>query len=168
MPISELLLPEFDQEMAKTRTVLERCPEDKFGWKPHAKSFDMGSLATHVATMVGWLTDTINHDSYDIAPAGGEPDKEKPVKTTKELLERFDKAVTDARQAMASASDERWKESWSLLSGGQPLFTAPRYSAIRSFVLNHCIHHRAQLSVYLRLNDLPVPAIYGPSADEEW
>jgi uncharacterized damage-inducible protein DinB len=167
MTISELLLPEFDQEMAKTRTVLERCPESKFGWRPHAKSFDMGALATHVATMVGWVADMINNDSYDIAPPGGEPYKEEPAKTTKELLERFDKAAVEARTAMAAASDEQWMKSWSLLSGGQALFTAPGYSAVRAFILNHCIHHRAQLGVYLRLNDLPVPATYGPSADEQ-
>lgn len=167
MTISELLLPEFDQEMAKTRTVLERCPEDKYGWKPHDKSFTTGALATHVAVMVGWVADTINNDSYDIAPVGGEPYKETPAKTTKELLERFDKAVAGARKAMAGAGDEQWMKPWSLLSGGQPIFTAPRYTAIRAFVLNHCIHHRAQLGVYLRLNDLPVPATYGPSADEE-
>lgn len=167
MPISELLLPEFDQEMVKTRVVLERCPEDKFGWKPHEKSFDMGALATHVATMVAWLADTINSDTYDIAPPGGEPYKEVPAKTTKELLERFDAAVASARKAMQGATDEHWMKPWSLLSGGQSLFSAPRYSAIRSFVLNHCIHHRAQLGVYLRLNDVPVPATYGPSADEQ-
>lgn len=167
MPISELLLPEFDQEMAKTRAVLERCPENKFGWKPHDKSFTMGALATHVANMVGWLADTINHDSYDIAPPGGEPYKEAPATTTKELLERFDKAVAEARKSMQGASDEHWMKSWSLLSGGNAIFTAPRYTAIRAFVMNHCIHHRAQLTVYLRLNDLPVPALYGPSADEQ-
>lgn len=167
MPISELLLPEFDQEMAKTRTVLERCPEDKFGWKPHDKSFTMGALATHVATMVAWLADTINHDTYDVAPPGAEPYREVPATTTQELLERFDKAVAEARKSMQGASDEHWMKSWSLLSGGNTLFTSPRYTAIRAFVLNHCIHHRAQLGVYLRLNNLPVPALYGPSADEQ-
>jgi uncharacterized damage-inducible protein DinB len=167
MPISELLLPEFDQEMVTTRKVLERCPEAKFGWKPHEKSFDMGALATHIATMVAWLADTINNDAYDIAPPGGEPYKEAPAKTTKELLERFDAAVASSRKAMQGASDEHWMQPWALLSGGQTLFSAPRYTAIRSFVLNHCIHHRAQLGVYLRLNDVAVPATYGPSADEQ-
>jgi len=167
MPISDLLLPEFDEEIAKTRTVLERCPEDKFGWKPHEKSFAMGALATHIAVMMGWLADTIAKDTYDVAPPGEEPYKEVPATTRAELLKRFDEGVVVARQALAGASDERWKQTWSLLSGGQALFTMPRYTAVRSFILNHVIHHRAQLGVYLRLNDVSVPAIYGPSADEQ-
>ncbi len=167
MPISELLLPEFDQEMASTRKVLDRCPDDKFGWKPHEKSFAMGSLGTHIASMTGWLADTMTKDTYDIAPVGQEPYKEAPAKTRAELLSRFDEGVAAARKTMEGVSDEHWMKTWSLLSGGQALFTMPRYTAVRSFILNHIIHHRAQLSVYLRLNDIPVPAIYGPSADEQ-
>jgi uncharacterized damage-inducible protein DinB len=167
MPISDLLLPEFDQEMARTRTVLERCPEAKFGWKPHEKSFAIGPLATHIVMMMKWLADTMNADSFDVAPPGQEPYREEPVKTQAELLKRFDQGVAAARQSMIGVSDDHWMRPWSLLSGGNALFTMPRYTAVRAFILNHAIHHRAQLGVYLRLNNIPVPAIYGPSADEQ-
>jgi uncharacterized damage-inducible protein DinB len=166
MKITDALLPEFDQEMASTRRTLERVPDDKLTWKPHPKSWTMGSLATHISNMTGWMTDTITKDSFDIAPAGAPPYKEEPVASQKELLERFDKNVTAARAALAGASDEHLLQSWSLLATGKTLFTMPRIACIRSFVMNHVIHHRAQLGVYLRLNDIPVPAIYGPSADE--
>ncbi len=166
MPISDALLPEFDQEMANTRKVLERCPEDKFGWKPHPKSFAMGALATHIVNMPGWAVDTIAKDSFDIAPPGSPPYKEEPLTSRKELLERFDKNIAAARNAIAGAADEHWAKQWSLLMGGQNIFTMPRIAVVRSMILNHIIHHRAQLGVYLRLNDVPVPAIYGPTADE--
>jgi uncharacterized damage-inducible protein DinB len=166
MKITDALLPEFDQEMANTRRTLERVPDDKLTWKPHPKSWTMGSLATHISNMTGWMTDTITKDSFDIAPAGAPPYKEEPVASQKELLERFDKNVTAARAALAGSSDEHLLQSWSLLATGKTLFTMPRIACIRSFVMNHVIHHRAQLGVYLRLNDIPVPAIYGPSADE--
>jgi len=166
MKITDSLLPEFDQEMANTRKTLERIPDDKLTWKPHPKSFDMGSLATHIANMTGWLTDTIAKDSFDLAPAGAPPYKEEPAKSGKELLERFDKNVKAARAALAGASDEHLMQNWSLLATGKTLFTMPRIGCIRTFVMNHVIHHRAQLGVYLRLNDIPVPSIYGPSADE--
>ncbi len=167
MNIADALLPEFDQESANTRKVLARCPEDKFGWKPHPKSFTMGALATHIVNMTGWTVDTIDKDSFDVAPPGAPPYKEDPVKTRKELLERFDKNVAAARTAIAGASNEHLMQPWSLLSGGQTIFSIPRVACLRSFVFNHTIHHRAQLGVYLRLNDVPVPAIYGPSADEQ-
>ena len=166
MPIKDALLPEFDQEMANTRKVLERCPEDKYGWKPHAKSFSMGSLATHIANMTGWTVDTITKDSFDVAPPGAPPYKEEPVATCKELLERFDQNAANARAAIAGATDDQFMASWSLLAGGQTIFSMPRIACIRGMVMNHIIHHRGQLTVYLRLNDVPVPAIYGPSADE--
>jgi uncharacterized damage-inducible protein DinB len=155
--------------MANTRKVLERCPEDKFGWKPHPKSFSMAALATHIANMTGWAVDIIEKDSFDIAP----PDKnvsaaiQEPVTSQKELLALFDKNVSAARAALAGASDEHLAKTWSLLGGGQTILSMPRMVCIRSFVMNHTIHHRAQLGVYLRLNDVPVPAIYGPSADEQ-
>jgi len=167
MPIKDALLREFDQEMANTRKVLERCPEDKFGWKPHAKSFSMASLATHLANMTGWTVATIAKDSFDISPPGAPPYKEEPVATRKELLERFDKNTANAHTAIAGATDDQFMASWSLLAGGQPIFTMPRIACIRTMVLNHIIHHRGQLTVYLRLNDVAVPAIYGPSADEQ-
>ncbi len=164
--IRDALLPEFDQEMATTRKVLERCPDDKFGWKPHPKSFAMGALATHIANMVGWTVDTIAKDSFDVAPPGAPPYQEAPAANKEELLTKFDKNVTAARSALASVTDEQLGKTWSLLQGGQTLFSMPRMVCVRSFIMNHTIHHRAQLTVYLRLNDIPVPSVYGPSADE--
>ncbi|HUE04155.1 MAG TPA: DinB family protein [Bryobacteraceae bacterium] len=165
--IRDALLPEFDQEMASTRKTLDRCPEDKYGWTPHPKSFSMAALATHIANMTGWTVDVIEKDSFDISPPGAPPYKEEPAASREELLAKFDKSVTAARAALAGASDEHLAKTWSLLAGGETLFSMPRMVCIRSFVMNHCIHHRAQLTVYLRLNDVPVPAIYGPSADEQ-
>ena len=126
----------------------------------------MGSLATHIANMPGWGTDALDKESFDVAPIGAPPFKEEPAKTTKELLERFDKGVAQARAALAKSSDEQLRQPWSLLAGGQTIFTMPRVAVLRAMILSHMIHHRAQLGVYLRLNDIPVPAIYGPSADE--
>ncbi|HTR39847.1 MAG TPA: DinB family protein [Bryobacteraceae bacterium] len=166
MKISEMLLPEFDQEMANTRKTLERIPEDKFGWKPHPKSFAAGALGTHIAQMTGWAVDTMTKDSFDIAPPGQEHRPNPPAATQKELLEMFDQGASKARAAIAAASDETFMGPWSLLAGGKVLMTMPRVAVIRTFVLNHVIHHRAQLGVYLRLNDVPVPSVYGPSADE--
>ena len=165
--IRDALLPEFDQEIANTRKTLERCPEDKFGWKPHPKSFSMGSLATHIANMTGWTVDVIEKDSFDVAPPGAPPYKEEPASTRQELLEKFDKNAAAARAALAKVTDEQMGASWSLLAGGHTIFSMPRMACLRSMVMNHCIHHRAQLTVYLRLNDVPVPALYGPSADEQ-
>jgi uncharacterized damage-inducible protein DinB len=165
MTISEALLPEFDQEMANTRKTLERVPDEKLGWKPHEKSFAMGALAQHVATMVGWTVDAIKKDSFDIAP-GGEPYRPPELKSRQEILAAFDSGVAGARAAIAGASDEHLLKPWSLLNNGTPVMTMPRLAVIRSFVMNHTIHHRAQLGVYLRLNDVAVPSIYGPSADE--
>jgi len=165
--IRDALLPEFDQEMANTRKTLERCPEDKYGWKPHPKSFSMAGLATHIATMTGWAVDVIGKDSFDIAPPGAPPYKEEPVTSRQQLLARFDQSVSAARAALAGAGDAHLTQTWSLLAGGQTIFSMPRIACLRSFVMNHTIHHRAQLTVYLRLNDVPVPALYGPSADEQ-
>ena len=167
MKINEALLPEFDQEMANTRKTLERVPDDKLGWKPHPKSFAMGSLATHIVNMIGWTTDTIAKDSFDISPPGAPPYKEEPAGSRKELLEKFDKNVTAARAAIAGASDENLLKPWSLLVQGHKAFTLPRVAVLRSVVMNHMIHHRAQLGVYLRINDIPIPGLYGPSADEK-
>jgi uncharacterized damage-inducible protein DinB len=166
MKISDALLPEFDQEMAKTRTTLERCPEAKYGWKPHEKSFSMGGLAIHIANMAGWASETVSQDSFDISPVGAPPYKEEPPASQKELLEKFDRGVTKARAAIAGASDEDLMKQWSLLAAGKTIFTMPRVVVLRSMIFNHVIHHRGQLTVYLRMNDVAVPAIYGPSADE--
>jgi uncharacterized damage-inducible protein DinB len=166
MPIRDALLPEFDQEMTNTRKTLERVPDDKLGWKPHTKSMSMGHLATHIANMIGWTSDTMNKDSFDISPPGAPPYKEVPAASRTELLSKFDQNVASARSALAGANDEAFLANWSLKAAGNTLFTMPRIACVRSFVMNHVIHHRAQLGVYLRLNDIPVPALYGPSADE--
>lgn len=166
MRLSETLLPEFDHEMANTRKTLERVPDDKFGWKPHEKSWAMGGLATHVANLPSWVVMAINQDALDIAPPGQEPYREQEAKSRAELLSKFDANVTAARAALTQVSDEHLLKNWSLLKGGETLMTMPRLTVVRTWVMNHSIHHRAQLGVYLRLNDIPLPAIYGPSADE--
>ncbi len=167
MALSESLLPEFDHEMANTRKTLERVPDDKFDWQPHEKSTKMGGLATHLANIPTWVNHTINQDSLDLAPEGQPPLRAALLNSTAEALETFDKNVAAARAAIAGASDEKLFQPWSLLSGGNTVLTMPRIAVLRSFVMNHSIHHRAQLGVYLRLNDVAVPSIYGPSADEE-
>jgi uncharacterized damage-inducible protein DinB len=167
MAISQALLPEFDHEMANTRKTLERVPDEKFGWKPHEKSMAMGILATHIASLPGWVVQTMKQQSLDLAPEGGEPFKLPEANTTKEVLQLFDQSVSAARAVIADASDEEMLKPWSLLMTGKTIFTMPRAGVLRSFVISHGIHHRAQLGVYLRLNDVPVPSIYGPSADEQ-
>jgi uncharacterized damage-inducible protein DinB len=166
MPLSAALLPEFDQEMATTRRVLDRVPEDRFGWKPHEKSFSMGILASHVASLPSLATRAMETESFDFAPPGGQPYKMPVATSHRELMEIFDRNVAGARAAITAASDEHLQKSWTLLAGGQTIFTLPRVGVLRGLFMNHHIHHRGQLSVYLRLNDVPVPSIYGPSADE--
>jgi uncharacterized damage-inducible protein DinB len=167
MSIADSLLPEFDHEIANTRKTLERVREDKFDWKPHKKSWAMGDLATHLANIPSWASYTINQDSLDLAPVGGSPIKVPPATSLKAILESFDRNAFEARASIAGASDAHLLNPWTLLSGGNVIFTLPRIACLRTYVMNHMIHHRAQLGLYLRLNDLPVPAIYGPSADEE-
>jgi uncharacterized damage-inducible protein DinB len=166
MSISASLLPEFDQEMANTRKALERMPDDKFDWKPHEKSGTMGWLANHLANLPSWTVYTINQDTLDLAPTDGESLKWEGKGSRQELLDYFDKNVGAARAAIAGASDEEMLKPWSLLKGGVTLMTLPKIAVMRGFVMNHIIHHRGQFTVYLRLNDVPVPPIYGPSADE--
>jgi uncharacterized damage-inducible protein DinB len=160
------MLPEFDQEMISTRKTLERLPDDKFAWKPHDKSMPLGKLAEHLAGIPGWIPMTIDEDSLDLAPPGGSAPTPPPAETSAQLLELFDKNIAAARTALERVSDERLMQPWSLLHGGATLLTLPRVAVLRTFVMNHLIHHRAQLGVYLRLNDIPVPSVYGPSADE--
>ena len=162
MALGDALLPEFDHEMANTRKTLERVPDDKLGWKPHPKSSSMGQLASHIVNMLGWTPVTVEQDSYDVATNPQPPE----LKSRSSMLENFDKNVAAARASIAKASDEQLKKPWSLLKSGQAIFTQPRIALLRGFIMNHLIHHRAQLGVYLRLNDIPVPSIYGPSADE--
>ena len=163
MAIKDALLPEFDHEMATTRRVLERVPDDKFAWKPHAKSMTMGDLAGHIAEMLQWSGEILNQTEFDL---GATPRQAEKPKTRAALLERFDQEVKAARAAIASKNDAEFMANWTLKRGAQELFTMPRAGTFRTFVMNHIIHHRGQLSVYLRMNDVPVPSIYGPSADE--
>jgi uncharacterized damage-inducible protein DinB len=166
MSISASLLGEFDHEFANTRRVLERVPEGKFDWKPHPKSMALGRLASHLTELPLWCTHTFKLTELDLAPPGAPPYQPATLATRDAILKAFDENLAPARAALAAASDADFLVPWSLKSGGQTLFTLPRIAVYRSFVMNHMIHHRAQLGVYLRLNDVPVPPLYGPSADE--
>jgi uncharacterized damage-inducible protein DinB len=162
--ISEILVPEFDNETQKTRRLLEVVPFDDPEWKPHQKSMSIGRLAGHVADLLSWAGETVNKPSLAIEPGGYEPFHPN---STKELLEVFDARVAEARAAISGASDDHLQHIWTLSFGDQKIFSLPRFSVLRSVVMNHMIHHRGQLSVYLRLRNVPVPGMYGPSADEK-
>ena len=162
MAIKDSLLPEFDSEMATTRRVMERLKEDKYDWAPHEKSMKAGRLASHIAEMTVWGTISITQDSLDLA-GGHQPFN---ASSRAELLAAFDKNVEECRKAIEGASDETLMQSWSLKQGDTVIMTLPKISVLRTLVMNHTIHHRGQLSVYLRLTGTPVPSIYGPSADE--
>ena len=167
MSFKDTVLPEFDMEMDNTRRTLERIPDDKFSWKPHEKSGTLGWMAGHVATIPQWAKITMEQDSLDLAPAGGSSFVPPKPANRKEVLEIFDKSRAEARAALAAASDAAYAKSWALLMGGRELFREPRSAVLRRMVFNHMIHHRGQLTVYLRLLNVPVPALYGPSADEQ-
>jgi len=163
MTMSQALLPEFDQEMKLTRKALERVPDDKFDWKPHEKSMSMGKLAGHLAELPAFgtamiMTEGLNFDKGDYKPAA--------VSNRAEVLALFDKSVAEAREAIAGATDDHLRQSWKIIYQEKPLFDAPRAVGLRGMMMNHVVHHRGQLTVYLRLNDVAVPSIYGPSADE--
>jgi len=162
MALSEALLPEFDEEMKNTRKMLERIPDDKFDYKPHEKSMALGRLASHVAELPNWAAHTLQTDVLEIQ-AGQQP---YIAKSNKQLLEDFDKNVAEGRKLIAAATDADFAKIWTFKYGGQTIFSMPRSAVIRSVVMNHLIHHRAQLSVYLRLNEIEIPGMYGPSADE--
>ena len=167
MSISKMILPEFENEMANTRKTLERVPDDKLDWKPHEKSMTLGGLATHLSHIPSWTKNTFEADELDLAPpAGSGPPRMEQVKSAAAALEAFDENVASARTALENAADETWQGQWTLRLGDKKIFTLPRTAVMRGFVMNHMIHHRAQLGVYLRLLDVPVPSIYGPSADE--
>lgn len=168
MPIADGLLPEFDHEFATTRKLLERVPDADLNWKPHDKSMSLGQLATHVANIgTFWCTQTMNEASYDVA-AQNDPEARLAVaSSTAELVKNFDEKMKVARAAVAKASDAEMMAPWALKNGTQQIFSMPRIAVFRSFVMNHMIHHRGQLSVYLRLRNVPLPSIYGPSADEQ-
>ncbi|MDB5035032.1 MAG: DinB superfamily protein [Chlorobi bacterium] len=168
MAIAESILPEFDQEMANTRKLLAIVPEEHASWKPHEKSTAMGALALHLANIPTWAGFTLTKTELNMKPNAGEegsgfvPPKYESMTDT---LEQFDKNVAEARQVIASTSDEEMMVPWTLLQGEHKIFTLPRIAVLRSFVMSHSIHHRGQLDVYLRLKDVPLPGIYGPSAD---
>ena len=166
MGLSESLLPEFDYEMVGTRKTLERVPDGKSDWKPHEKSMTMGGLATHLTNIPMWAIYTIDQDSLDLAPGGTPLPGAELANSQTELLALFDTNAAKARAAIAGASDAELFKPWTLMANGKTILTMPKIAVLRSFIMNHMIHHRAQLGVYLRLNDIPVPSIYGPSADE--
>jgi len=166
MKLSDLFVSEFDQEMVTARKSLERIPEDKLTWKPHEKSMPLNRLAGHIAELAGWAVPTIEQDSLDFRPPGQPPMQPTIATSAKQVLEIFDKGRDASRKSIANASDDHLMKNWSLLSGGNTIMTMPRFVVLRSFCINHIIHHRAQLGVYLRLNNIPVPSVYGPSADE--
>ena len=152
--------------MANTRRTLERIPENKLEFKPDPKSMSLGRLAGHIAEMPGWGSTTMTTDSLDVAPGGKQAFEPLTAKSRQQVLAEFDKNVAGARKAIASAPDEQFMKSWSLLSNGKAMLTMPRVAVVRTMIMNHVIHHRAQLCVYYRMVGVPVPALYGPSADE--
>jgi uncharacterized damage-inducible protein DinB len=162
MPIAQTFIPEFDQEMATTRRVLERVPSEKATWKPHAKSFSLGHLAQLLSWMPGWITTTLKEKELDLAGGSG-----YSIEKTETLLDVFDKNVKEARAALGKASDEDFQVGWSLKNAERVIFTLPRVVVVRQHI-NHLVHHRGQMTVYLRLLDVPIPSIYGPTADEKW
>jgi len=166
MPIAQSILPEFDQEAAATRRVLEQVPDDHLAWQPHEKSMTLGRLASHIAEIPAWGMTALEHDSMDIEPSDGEQPAAADYGSTEEIVAAFDKSTAAARAAIAAAEDHEFMQPWSLLRGGEEIFTAPKIGVLRSFVMSHCVHHRGQLTVYLRLLDAHVPSTYGPSADE--
>ena len=162
MGFAAAFVPEFDQEMATTRKALERVPSDKGAWKPHPKSFSIGHLAQLISGMPGWITNMVTTTELDLSKQSG-----YSLESTETLVARFDKLVDEARAALLAAQEPDFDVPWSLKMGDRVLLTMPRGANIRS-TLNHLIHHRGQLSVYLRLVDVPVPSMYGPTADEPW
>ena len=162
MAISATLLPEFDQEMASTRRVLERVPDDNPHWKPHPKSFSIAHLAQLVASLPGWIAQTLTNTELELSAGAGYSDQK-----TASLLDTFDDNVRKSREAIACAKDADYDVPWSLKLKGNVLFTAPRGVVVRQHI-SHLSHHRGQMTVYLRLRDVPVPSVYGPTADESW
>ncbi|HEX6250995.1 MAG TPA: DinB family protein [Gemmatimonadaceae bacterium] len=162
MSIADTLLPEFEQEMVITRRVLERVPDDNPNWKPHAKSFSIAHLAQLIAWLPGWIGQTLTTTELDLASGGGYSNEK-----TSTLLETFEENVRKSREAISAASDSDFDVPWSLKMKGNVLFTMPRGAVVRQHI-SHLSHHRGQMTVYLRMRDVPVPGTYGPSADETW
>jgi uncharacterized damage-inducible protein DinB len=161
MSVAETLLAEFEQEMASTRRLLERVPSDKGRWKPHPKSFALGHLAQLVAWMPAWIGNTLRQTELNLAAAPG-----YSFETTEKLLAIFDQGVKESREVLKAARDADFGVTWAMKHGDRVLFSAPRAVVVRNHI-SHLIHHRGQLTVYLRLNDVPIPSIYGPTADEK-
>ncbi|MEM1182910.1 MAG: DinB family protein [Acidobacteriota bacterium] len=166
MSIAKTLLPEYDHEMSNTRRYLANMPEGKNDWKPHAKSMSLQMLACHLAELPGWVASTLAETELDLAPPDGEPYQTEMLATREELLEAFDRDVAAGRKALEATEDAALMVEWTLLQGGHKIMSMPRVAVLRGFIMNHMIHHRGQLGVYFRLLDVPVPAVYGPSADE--
>ena len=164
MALKDALLPEFDHEMGVTRKLLERVPDADLGWKPHHKSFSLGDLAAHLAQIPHWSAAILDRPSYDIETVES-GDRTSPARGA-DVVAAFDQAVAAARARLSSKSDGELMAPWTLKKGGQDMFTAPALAAFKSFIVNHSIHHRGQLSVYLRLRNVPLPSMYGPTADE--
>jgi uncharacterized damage-inducible protein DinB len=163
MPINELLLPEFDAEIKKTRTTLERIPEDKKDFAPHPRSMPLNKLAPHVAQLAGFGLSILTTPELDFAKSSYKP---LPFESVAQLVSALDEGAAKVRAALESTPDEAWTQNWKLSFQGKPIFEGSRFLAYREMFLNHLVHHRAQLGVYLRLNERPVPATYGPSADD--
>jgi uncharacterized damage-inducible protein DinB len=166
MKLTELFLGQLERESASTRRVLERVPEGKNDWKPHGKSMPMGYLATLVATMPSWIVMMVNQDELDIDPPGGKKYEQPELGTARELVEALDSSVAKAREALENTTDEHLMTLWRFVVGGNVVSELPRHVMLSDAVFSHLAHHRGQLTVYLRLNDAMVPAIFGPSADE--
>ncbi len=168
MPIADSLLPEFDHEMATTRALLSRVPDADLAWTPHEKSYPLGKLSLHLAHLPNWGVHVIEGTSLELEdPALAELMKLPLPSSTGDVLQEFDRNAKRARAALARATDPEYLAPWTLRKGGHVLFTMPRVSSIRTFMMTHLIHHRGQLSVYLRLRNVPLPPIYGPTADEQ-
>lgn len=166
MNISALLVPEYDHEIAITREVLKRVPNDRSEWKPHPKAFPMAHLAQLVARLPGWVAMMIDRDELDISPVSGPKFPGYSIEKTEALVAEFDRNAAAGRAALVSVTDQALQQPWTLKSAGQVVQTDSRYQMLRSMVLNHQVHHRAQLGLYLRLTDQQVPAMYGPTADK--
>lgn len=162
MPFSQTLLPEFEEEMKNTRKLLERIPDGTFDYQPHSKSMTLGRLASHVAEMPRWAVTTLDTELLEMTPDM----KPQIFSTRAELLKEFDTGVAESRKKIQAATDADWAKTWTFKYAGQTIISSPRSQVMRGSVMSHLIHHRAQLGVYLRLNEVEIPGMYGPSADE--
>jgi len=165
MPLIDALLPEVDREMGLTRRALERVPDGQFDWRPHPTSVTLGRLAEHLTEMPMWATKTL--DQSELEASTQRPPDYKPPSTRAAVLAQFDASYRTARQLLVNKTDAEFAAPWKLKNGGKEVFTAPKATVMRNFVLNHMIHHRGQLMVYYRMLGVPVPSIYGPSGDEQ-